>query len=105
MRPRRPARARRTGASPAGDASRGDADARKGGDGTYTVRAGDNLWAIADAQELPGGWTALYEANKDELGSDPDLILPGQNLDLGLDLGAKADEKTAGAGAEAAAGN
>ncbi|MFD9539700.1 transglycosylase family protein [Streptomyces sp. NPDC060022] len=86
-------------------ASRGDADARKGGDGTYTVRAGDNLWAIADAQELSGGWTALYEANKDELGSDPDLILPGQNLDLGLDLGAQVDEKTAGAGAEAAAGN
>ncbi|WP_406394631.1 transglycosylase family protein [Streptomyces sp. NBC_00887] len=82
-------------------ASRGDADARDGGDGTYTVRTGDNLWAIADAQELPGGWTALYEANKDELGSDPDLILPGQNLDLG----AQADEKTAGAGAEAAAGN
>ncbi|MFK0204081.1 transglycosylase domain-containing protein, partial [Streptomyces lavendulae] len=29
-------------------------------------------------------WTALYEANKDELGSDPDLILPGQSLNLGL---------------------
>ncbi|MET7366079.1 transglycosylase family protein [Streptomyces sp. NPDC005566] len=86
-------------------ASRGDAEARKGGDGTYTVRTGDNLWAIADAQELPGGWTALYEANKDELGSDPDLILPGQNLDLGLDLGAQADEKSAEAGAEAAVGN
>ncbi|MFD9500317.1 transglycosylase family protein [Streptomyces sp. NPDC060035] len=89
-------------------ASRGDAEARKGADGsagTYTVRAGDNLWAIADSQELPGGWTALYEANKDELGSDPDLILPGQNLDLGLDLGLQAGEKTAGAGAEAATGN
>lgn len=89
-------------------ASRGDAEARQGADGgagTYTVRAGDNLWAIADAQELPGGWPALYEANKDELGSDPDLILPGQNLDLGLGLGLQADEKAAGAGAEAAVGN
>ncbi|MFF5899488.1 transglycosylase family protein [Streptomyces argenteolus] len=65
-------------------ASRGDADARQDAAGTYTVRTGDNLSAIADAQELPGGWPALYEANKDELGSDPDLILPGQNLDLGL---------------------
>ncbi|MER5361782.1 transglycosylase family protein [Streptomyces sp. NPDC002785] len=67
-------------------ASRGDADARDGGasaaDGTYTVHSGDNLWAIADAQKVPGGWSALYEANKDAVGSDPDLILPGQSLDL-----------------------
>ncbi|MFG2589014.1 transglycosylase family protein [Streptomyces sp. NPDC048438] len=66
-------------------ASRGESDARQGAEGTYTVREGDNLWAIADAQELPGGWTALYAANEDELGSDPDLILPGQTLDLGAD--------------------
>ncbi|MFJ2092232.1 transglycosylase family protein [Streptomyces sp. NPDC087901] len=69
-------------------ASRGDGDARDTGapasDGTYTVRAGDNLWSIADAQKLPGGWTGLYEANKAEVGSDPDLILPGQSLDLGV---------------------
>lgn len=69
-------------------ASRGDGEARDtaapAADGTYTVRAGDNLWAIADAQKLAGGWTALYEANKAEVGSDPDLILPGQSLDLGV---------------------
>ncbi|MFC8230043.1 transglycosylase family protein [Streptomyces sp. NPDC057287] len=76
-------------------ASRGDAGARQGGEGTYTVREGDNLWAIADAQELRGGWTALYEANKDELGSDPDLILPGQDLDLGLGLGTDAQDTQA----------
>ncbi|WP_406148357.1 transglycosylase family protein [Streptomyces sp. NBC_01012] len=63
-------------------ASRGESDARQDAEGTYTVREGDNLWAIAEAQDLSGGWTALYEANKDELGSDPDLILPGQSLDL-----------------------
>ncbi|MFD7620156.1 transglycosylase family protein [Streptomyces sp. NPDC059802] len=51
-------------------------------DGTYTVRPGDNLWSIADAQKVPGGWPALYEANKGAVGSDPDLILPGQSLDL-----------------------
>ncbi|MFJ4704831.1 transglycosylase family protein [Streptomyces anulatus] len=75
-------------------ASRGDGDARDGGTaaaGEYTVRPGDNLWAIADAQEIPGGWTGLYETNKDLLGSDPDLILPGQNLDLGLDPSADKD--------------
>ncbi|MFI6651275.1 transglycosylase family protein [Streptomyces sp. NPDC050529] len=69
-------------------ASRGDSGARDTGapaaDGTYTVRAGDSLWAIADAQDLSGGWTQLYEANKAEVGSDPDLILPGQSLDLGV---------------------
>ncbi|MFE2975698.1 transglycosylase family protein [Streptomyces sp. NPDC059258] len=68
-----------------------DGDARDGGAanaGAYEVQPGDNLWAIADAQELPDGWTGLYEANKDLLGSDPDLILPGQNLDLGLDQAA-----------------
>ncbi|TRV77525.1 LysM peptidoglycan-binding domain-containing protein [Streptomyces sp. 130] len=78
-------------------ASRGDGDARDGAtrpaDGTYTVRPGDNLWAIADAQDLPGGWPELYEANKAEVGADPDLILPGQNLDLGLD--APAPDKAA----------
>ncbi|MGW1883264.1 LysM peptidoglycan-binding domain-containing protein [Streptomyces sp. NPDC001970] len=67
-------------------ASRDDASARDGAaaaDG-YTVRPGDNLWAIADANEVPGGWPALYEANQETVGSDPDLILPGQSLDLGL---------------------
>ncbi|MFE7039485.1 transglycosylase family protein [Streptomyces atratus] len=67
-------------------ASRGDAGARDAGapaaGGTYTVHPGDNLWAIADAQKVSGGWSALYEANKDAVGSDPDLILPGQSLDL-----------------------
>ncbi|MBM7441858.1 transglycosylase family protein [Streptomyces sp. HB132] len=80
-------------------ASRGDSEARQGAEGTYTVRTGDNLWAIADSQELPGGWTALYEANKGELGSDPDLILPGQSLDLGLGADAPAAQ------AETAAAN
>ncbi|MFJ2897620.1 transglycosylase family protein [Streptomyces sp. NPDC087218] len=69
-------------ASRGGDGAR-DTDAPAAGD-PYTVRPGDNLWAIADAQKVPGGWAALYEANKDEVGSDPDLILPGQRLDLGV---------------------
>ncbi len=70
------------------------------------MRPGDNLWAIADAQELPDGWTGLYEANKDLLGSDPDLILPGQNLDLGLGQAApEGAEEPADESAEAPAAN
>jgi resuscitation-promoting factor RpfA len=59
----------------------GNADAAPG---EYTVRPGDSLWAIADKQKLSGGWTALYEANQQTVGADPDLILPGQSLDLGV---------------------
>lgn len=51
-------------------------------DPTYTVKAGDSLTAIADAQGLKGGWNALYKANEQVIGSDADLIKPGQNLDL-----------------------
>ncbi|MGW1730088.1 transglycosylase family protein [Streptomyces sp. NPDC001999] len=69
-------------------ASRGNSDGRdtrdSAADGTYTVRPGDNLWAIADAQKVHGGWPALYEANKSAVGDDPNLILPGQSLDLGV---------------------
>jgi nucleoid-associated protein YgaU len=71
-------------------ASRGDGPARDtGGEsgadaapGEYTVRDGDSLWAIADARQVSGGWSALYEANRQTVGADPDLILPGQSLDL-----------------------
>lgn len=55
----------------------------------YTVRSGDSLWDIADAQNVDGGWNALYDLNKKTVGSDPDLILPGQSLNLGLE----SDEK------------
>lgn len=51
-------------------------------DGNYTVRAGDNLWVIAKAHDLPGGWPALYAANHATVGGDPDFIVPGQSLDL-----------------------
>ncbi|TGB14143.1 transglycosylase family protein [Streptomyces sp. MZ04] len=64
-------------------ASRGDDRAKDGADGTYTVRSGDNLWTIADDLGVQGGWSALYDENKKSVGSDPDLILPGQSLDLG----------------------
>ncbi|MFB7993156.1 transglycosylase family protein [Streptomyces sp. NPDC056002] len=48
----------------------------------YTVIGGDTLSGIADAREVPGGWRTLYEDNRRTIGSDPDLILPGQRLVL-----------------------
>ena len=47
------------------------------------MRPGDTLSAIAQAHRLPGGWAALYEGNEGVIGSDADLIKPGQLLDLG----------------------
>lgn len=47
--------------------------------GDYTVVAGDSLSKIATAQNVPGGWAALYEKNKQYIG-DPNLIVPGQKL-------------------------
>ncbi|WP_043907412.1 LysM peptidoglycan-binding domain-containing protein [Kitasatospora griseola] len=49
----------------------------------YTVGPGDTLAKIARTHELDGGWTELYNANKQVLGENPDLIQPGQVLNLG----------------------
>jgi murein DD-endopeptidase MepM/ murein hydrolase activator NlpD len=48
----------------------------------YTVVRGDSLSAIADAQRVRGGWRGLYQANRTTIGTDPDLIMPGQRLNL-----------------------
>ncbi|MEW1908467.1 transglycosylase family protein [Kitasatospora sp. NPDC085895] len=49
---------------------------------TVVVQDGDTLDAIAQAQQVDGGWPALYQANHDTIGDDPDLILTGQTLRL-----------------------
>ncbi|MEV6015620.1 transglycosylase family protein [Streptomyces sp. NPDC051997] len=49
----------------------------------YTVVRGDTLSGIADSRNVQGGWQGLYAANRTTVGSDPDLILPGQRLALG----------------------
>ncbi|RKN37355.1 LysM peptidoglycan-binding domain-containing protein [Streptomyces hoynatensis] len=73
------------GSGEAGGAERADRSGRSGqaraGD-TYEVRRGDTLWAIAGEYGVPGGWPALYAANKTVIGGNPDYILPGQELDL-----------------------
>ncbi|MHB9862798.1 transglycosylase family protein [Streptomyces sp. YIM S03343] len=48
--------------------------------GDYTVRKGDTLSAIAARHGTT--WQRLYAANKAVIGGDPDLIVPGQQLEL-----------------------
>ncbi|MGW5250813.1 transglycosylase family protein [Streptomyces sp. NPDC004129] len=48
----------------------------------YTVVHGDTLSGIADSHRVQGGWQRLYQANRTTVGTDPDLILPGQRLNL-----------------------
>lgn len=52
----------------------------------HVVRPGESLWSIAAATSTAGdldrGWRAIWAANRDVIGDDPDLILPGQQLRL-----------------------
>lgn len=46
----------------------------------YTVKKGDTLSGIATVKKVAGGWQVLYKANEKTLGSNPNLIFPGQVL-------------------------
>jgi len=48
----------------------------------HTVSRGDTLYGIATDEGVEGGWKKLYDANRETVGSDPRLILPGQKLTL-----------------------
>ncbi|WP_419997848.1 LysM peptidoglycan-binding domain-containing protein [Streptomyces boninensis] len=48
----------------------------------YTVEKGDTLSDIAADHGYGSDWQRLYEDNKKTVGGDPDLILPGQELDI-----------------------
>lgn len=50
---------------------------------TYTVVAGDYLSKIAKNKNVKGGWQKLYKDNRQVIGEDPSLILPGMKLTLG----------------------
>lgn len=72
--PPRPPPATQTGSRPAAPAS-------------YVVRTGDSLWSIArdhpgDSGSVDQRWRAIWMANRDVVGDDPDLIFPGQALRL-----------------------
>ncbi|WP_062463526.1 LysM peptidoglycan-binding domain-containing protein [Demequina soli] len=89
--------AARTPAAPAAPAAppRASTDAAT----VHVVVAGECLWTIAagmlgpDAGDaaVADAWPALYAANRDRIGPDPDLILPGLALEVpaALDGGAR----------------
>jgi LysM repeat protein len=56
--------------------------ASAGAAATWTVRPGDTLSGIAAALGVPGGWPALYAANRQAVGPDPDVIRAGTVLAL-----------------------
>jgi nucleoid-associated protein YgaU len=48
---------------------------------TYTVKSGDSLSKIAKQHYGDASaWKRIYEANKATIGSNPDLIKPGQQF-------------------------
>src|SRR6185369_7555911 len=51
--------------------------------GKYIVQPGDNLWNIS-RDHLGGGqnWGEIYHANEGIIGSNPNLIQPGQELTI-----------------------
>ncbi|WP_411106302.1 transglycosylase family protein [Streptomyces sp. cmx-4-9] len=48
----------------------------------HVVRAGDTLVSIARAHRVKGGWQALYAANREAVGEDPETIAVGVLLSL-----------------------
>jgi hypothetical protein len=49
---------------------------------TYAVQPGDTLAAIARKLSIAGGWQELYATNRGVIGPDPNIIHPGQVLQL-----------------------
>lgn len=49
-----------------------------GSEESYTVKGGDTLSKIGQHHGV--AWRDIYEANKDVIGDNPDLIKPGQTL-------------------------
>ncbi len=61
---------------------------------TYEVRGGDSLWCIAattlarrtgeppTSGDVARFWPKIHQVNRDVIGDDPDLILPGQRLTI-----------------------
>ncbi|WP_348774712.1 LysM peptidoglycan-binding domain-containing protein [Arthrobacter sp. AL08] len=48
---------------------------------SYTIQSGDTLSKTAEQFHLAGGWQVLADANSASIG-DPDLVFPGQVLQL-----------------------
>ncbi|MFD5419941.1 transglycosylase SLT domain-containing protein [Streptomyces sp. NPDC127069] len=69
----------------------------------YSVVGGDTLAKIATEHSVSGGWQALYDANREVIGSNPSVIRPGLKLTLGGAAKAAAARATALAAKPAAA--
>lgn len=51
--------------------------------GSHTVVSGESLWSIAVAEYKDGyKWVEIYKANKELIGTNPGIILAGQQLTL-----------------------
>ncbi|MEV6580736.1 transglycosylase SLT domain-containing protein [Streptomyces sp. NPDC051582] len=61
---------------------------------TYSVTVGDTLSKIAVEHAVSGGWQALYEANRNAIGSNPAIIRPGLKLSIGAAAKAAAAKAT-----------
>ncbi|MFK4069095.1 transglycosylase family protein [Streptomyces sp. NPDC029674] len=59
---------------------RTDQGASRGASGNYTVQQGDTLSRIAARHGT--GWQRLYATNRQVIGGDPDVIVPGQRLSV-----------------------
>ncbi|MCX5415497.1 M23 family metallopeptidase [Streptomyces sp. NBC_00059] len=59
---------------------------------TYSVVAGDYLAKIAAKKHIKGGWQKLYKDNREVVGENPSLILPGMKLTLGAKASAAAEK-------------
>ncbi|MBR7677378.1 transglycosylase family protein [Streptomyces daliensis] len=64
----------------------------QGGSGSYTVASGDTLAKIAKSEGVEGGWKKLYESNRQTIGGDPNVIVPGQKLTLSGSASGSGDE-------------
>ncbi|MDF6017512.1 LysM peptidoglycan-binding domain-containing M23 family metallopeptidase [Streptomyces sp. JH34] len=67
------------------------ASAAKSSPKTYSVVSGDYLAKIAADHEVKGGWQKLYKDNRDVVGGNPSLILPGMKLTLGAKASGSAE--------------
>ncbi|MFF9688752.1 peptidoglycan DD-metalloendopeptidase family protein [Streptomyces sp. NPDC014623] len=68
------------------------AAAAKGAPKTYSVVSGDYLSKIAADKKVKGGWQKLYQDNREVVGEDPGLILPGMKLTLGAKVSGSAEK-------------
>ncbi|MFD4900967.1 peptidoglycan DD-metalloendopeptidase family protein [Streptomyces sp. NPDC058411] len=77
--------------SAAAHSASASAPAAKGAPKTYSVVSGDYLAKIAAEKKVKGGWQKLYQDNRDVVGENPSLILPGMKLTLGAKASGSAE--------------